>query len=91
MSKIYNKLADSLAMLAPLVRMPVHRRTESFVIERLDTPAKERTRHDQDTFVFLDDEDNVFRHKENYEQENLSAIDFGPEEDEYEDNGNPLV
>lgn len=36
-------------MLAPLVRMPVHRRTESFVIERLDTPAKEITWHDQET------------------------------------------
>jgi len=28
-----------------------------------------------------------FRHKEHDEQENLSAIDFGPEEDEYEDDG----
>lgn len=73
MSKIYNKLADSLAMLAPLVRMPVHRRTESFVIERLDTLAKEITWHDQDTFVFLDDEDNVFRYKEHDEQEKEKA------------------
>lgn len=29
-----------------------------FYRERKSTPAKERTRHDQDTFVFLDDEDN---------------------------------
>jgi len=69
--------------------MPVHRRTESFVIERLDTPATEITWHDQDTFVFLDEEENFFRHKEHDEQENISAIDFGPEEDEYEDDGNP--
>jgi hypothetical protein len=61
--------------------------TESFVIERLACYRKKITWHDQDTFVFLDEEDNFFRHKEHDEQENLSAIDFGPEEDEYEDDG----
>lgn len=37
-----NRLADALATLASVVRLPVHRSMESLVIEKLSIPATER-------------------------------------------------
>lgn len=38
-SRVHNKLADSLATLASVVQMPLHRSMESFVVEKLEIPA----------------------------------------------------
>lgn len=45
---MHNRLADSLATLASIVQMPLHRSMESFVVERMDVPATDTIWRDQE-------------------------------------------
>jgi hypothetical protein len=45
-SRVHNKLADSLATLASVLKMPLHRSMESFVVEKLEIPATDRIWHE---------------------------------------------